>query len=87
MAAKTANLNVRMDPELKEEVQSILDTLGISTTEAVRAYFKQIKLHQGIPFELRIPNELTQETLQQLRDSKEVDRFESTEDLFDDLGV
>ena len=87
MAAKTANLNVRMDPELKEEVQSILDTLGISTTEAVRAYFKQIKLHQGIPFELRIPNELTQKTLQQLRDSKEVDRFDSTEDLFDDLGI
>ena len=47
MARKTANLNVRLDPELKKEVQKILDALGLSPTEAVRAYFKQIQLRKG----------------------------------------
>jgi len=87
MATKTANLNIRLDPELKKEVQTILDTLGLSPTEAVRAYFKQIQLQKGIPFALRIPNETTRNTLQKMRAGKNIDQFESTDDLFEDLGI
>lgn len=87
MATKTANLNIRMDPELKDEVQQILDTLGLSTTEAVRAYFKQIQLHKGIPFALRIPNTTTQQTIREMRAGKNIERFETADKLFDDLGI
>jgi len=87
MATKTANLNIRLDPELKKEVQTILDTLGLSPTEAVRAYFKQIQLQKGIPFELRIPNATTRKTLQEMRAGKNVDHFDSTDKLFEDLGI
>ena len=87
MATKTANLNVRLDPELKKEVQRILDTLGLSPTEAVRAYFKQIQLRKGLPFEIRIPNETTRQTIERMHEGEEVDRFESTEKLFEDLGI
>jgi len=86
MATKTANLNIRLDPELKEEVQQILDTLGLSTTEAVRAYFRQIQLHKGIPFALRIPNETTRQTIHDMRAGKQIQRFESSDELFEDLG-
>ena len=87
MATKTANLNIRMDPELKDEVQQILDALGLSTTEAVRAYFKQIQLHKGIPFALRIPNATTHQAIKEMREGKNVERFETTEELFEDLGI
>mgnify|MGYP006303542371 FL=1 len=87
MARKTANLNVRLDSELKKEVQRILETLGLSPTEAVRAYFKQIQLRKGLPFEIRIPNETTRQTIERMREEEEVDRFESTEELFEDLGI
>lgn len=56
---KTAAINVRMSPELKEEVEAILAGLGITTTQAINMYFEQIRIHQGIPFPLVIPDNST----------------------------
>lgn len=56
---KTAIINARVVPELKQEVESILSRLGITTTQAIIMYFEQIKLNNGIPFSLRLPNEET----------------------------
>ena len=52
---KTANLNVRIDRELKKEAESVLATLGISTSAAINLFFKQIVLNKGIPFEVKVP--------------------------------
>jgi len=43
---------VRVNPEIKEQVTPILSTLGISLGEAVNMFLHQIKLHNGIPFDL-----------------------------------
>lgn len=56
---KTAIINARVLPELKSDVESILSRLGISTTQAIIMYFEQIKLNNGIPFALRLPNDET----------------------------
>jgi len=64
---KTAIVNARIKPELKNEVESILSQLGITTTQAITMFFEQIKLTRGIPFELKIPNE---ETLNAMQDAK-----------------
>lgn len=60
---KTAIINARVVPELKQEVESILSRLGITTTQAIIMYFEQIKLNNGIPFSLRLPNEETMAAL------------------------
>jgi len=51
---KTAIINARVKPELKNDVEKILAQLGISTTQAITMFFEQIKLNRGIPFELKL---------------------------------
>ncbi len=54
---KTTNLNVRIEPDVKEKAEGILSSLGISVSSAINMFFKQIILQNGIPFELKIkPN-------------------------------
>ena len=53
--AKSANLYVRIEPELKEQAESILAALGISASNAITMFYKQIVLQRGMPFEVKLP--------------------------------
>lgn len=65
---KTAIINARIKPELKEDVEKILSQFGITTTQAITMFFEQIKMNKGIPFQLKIPNN---ETIQAMEDARE----------------
>ena len=54
--AKTANLYIRMEPDLKEKAEAILSMLGISSSSAINMFYKQIILQKGIPFDVKIPS-------------------------------
>lgn len=56
MATKSANLYVRIEPEVKEQAESILSALGIPASNAINMFYKQIILHRGLPFEVKIPS-------------------------------
>ncbi len=56
MAAKSANLYVRIEPEVKTEAESILSTLGIPASNAINMFYKQIILNKGLPFAVKIPS-------------------------------
>lgn len=64
---KTAIINARVKPDLKYDVEQILSHLGITTTQAITMYFEQIKMNNGIPFQLKIPND---ETVQAMKDAR-----------------
>lgn len=53
--AKSANLYARIEPEVKERAEAILDALGIPTSNAITMFYKQIILQNGIPFEVKLP--------------------------------
>ena len=53
--AKTANLYARIEPEVKEQAESILAALGIPASNAINMFYKQIILQRGLPFEVKIP--------------------------------
>ncbi len=53
--AKTSNLYVRIEPEVKEQAEKILDALGVAPSSAVNMFYKQIILQRGLPFEVKIP--------------------------------
>ena len=55
MAAKSANLYARIEPDVKEKAESILSTLGIPASSA-NMFYKQIILQRGLPFEVKIPS-------------------------------
>ena len=57
---KTAAINARIAPELKEDVESILSRLGMTTTQAITMYFEQIKMKRGLPFSVTLLDEEAQ---------------------------
>ena len=56
MAAKSANLYARIEPDVKEQAEGILSALGIPASNAINMFYKQIILHRGLPFEVKIPS-------------------------------
>jgi len=82
---KTEFIRARIEPELKEEVLSILQTLGLSLTEAITLFFKMIKLNRGLPFEVKIPNEETMEALEDARLGRNLEEWESVDAFIESL--
>ena len=56
MAAKSANLYARIEPDVKEKAESILSALGIPASNAINMFYKQIILQRGLPFDVKIPS-------------------------------
>ena len=54
-AAKTANVTARIQPEIKEAAEAILDRLGIPVSIFIDMTYRQVIMHDGIPFPLEIP--------------------------------
>ena len=52
MATKSANLYARIEPEVKEQAESILSALGIPASDAINVFYKQIILQRGLPFDV-----------------------------------
>ena len=85
--SKTATIRTRIEPGLKTEVEEILSELGLTASETVHLLYRQIKLQRGLPFEVRIPNEVTERTLRSSKAGKNMKRFSSKKELFADLGL
>lgn len=52
---KTATLNLRVNPALKEQAEDILRQLGIPMSTAIDIFLNQITLVGGIPFSVTLP--------------------------------
>jgi len=57
MAANEAVVRARVSEKLKRDSDTILRRLGISQTEAIRMFFSQVVLRQGLPFAVSLQNE------------------------------
>ena len=53
--SKSATVYARIEPEVKEQAEQILTTLGIPASNAITIFYKQIILHNGLPFDVTIP--------------------------------
>jgi len=84
---KTAIIRARVEPDLKNEVEQILGKLGLTVSDAVHLLYRQIKLQRGLPFDVRLPNELTARTLRASQAGVDVKHFGSKKELYADLGL
>lgn len=95
MAIKTANVNSRMQADIKEQAEEILDRLGIPRSVAIDMFYRQIIVHNGIPFSLTLPSnvvardEMTRKQFNQmmatgLAQAKSDESFDFNE-VFDEL--
>lgn len=85
--SKTAMIRARMEPDLKDEAEAVLAQVGLSPTEAIRLFYRQVTLRQGLPFEVRVPNAATRQAIKQARGPKKLKRFKSAADLIRSAGA
>ena len=84
---KTAVISARIDPDLKRDAEQVFRDLGLTATQAITLFYKQVELERGLPFAVRVPNDATVEALEHSRKRQELESFNTLEDLFDDLGI
>lgn len=79
--AKTAMIRARTEPNLKEEVEKILKKLGMTSTDAINLFYRQVKLRKGLPFDVKIPNKTTLETFRKTDEGKELNTHKDIDDF------
>jgi DNA-damage-inducible protein J len=84
--AKTETIRARVEPTLKEGAEDILKELGLSSTEAITLFYKQVILRRGLPFNVELPNIDTAETLRKARQGKELHSYNNLDELFAKIG-
>lgn len=90
--AKTENINIRIEPELKKEVEKTLDYLGLTMAEAIKLFLKQVTLTDSIPFKIEIPRynketiEAMEETKAMMENSEKYKVYSNVDELMEDLN-
>jgi len=82
---KTATITVRLDPNVKADVQAVLNRLGLTTTQAVNLFFAQVSLNKGLPFDVHIPNEETAKAIEDGLAGRNLHTAANVDDLFAQL--
>ena len=55
MANKTANVIARVEPDIKEKAEAILQRIGVPVSVLINALYYQIIYENGVPFSIKIP--------------------------------
>lgn len=79
--AKTAMIRARTEPALKNEVDRILHQLGMTSTEAINLFYRQVKLRKGLPFDIKIPNKETMTVFKDTDEGKGLNTYEDIDDF------
>ncbi len=85
--AATAFVRARIDEKLKQEASAVLAEMGLTVSDVVRIVLTKVAKEKALPFEMRVPNELTAETLARSERGEDVHHAKDTDDLFGQLGL
>ncbi len=80
-------VRARVDGRLKAEAATILATMGLTISDFVRISLAKVVSEHGLPFDMRVPNPLTAETLARSERGEDLHQAESAKALFGDLGI
>ena len=84
--AKTEFIRARVEPELKYQAEEILSKLGLSPTDAITLFYVQVILHDGLPFEVRIPNNETKVAMRQVETGEGLNEYADLQALKNEQG-
>ena len=84
--AKDATVRARIDPDLKLEVERLFEELGISTTEAITLFYHQVKLRNGLPFDVVVPNKTTEKVFRDTDANRGLVRFDDADEMLSSLS-
>ncbi len=84
---KTSTIRARIEPDLKGRAEEIFRKLGLTTTQAITLFYKQVELRNGLPFDVAIPNEITRRTFSDTDAGRDLIVCDDTNDMFKKLGI
>ncbi|MFZ2633397.1 MAG: type II toxin-antitoxin system RelB/DinJ family antitoxin [Desulfosalsimonadaceae bacterium] len=84
---KTSSIRARIEPDLKDKAEHIFQRLGLTTTQAITLFYKQVELKQGLPFDVVIPNKITLKTFSDTDAGRDLIICSDTDDMFKKLGI
>ena len=82
--AQNQLLQVRIDPDVKEEAAAVLAAMGLTVSDAVRLLLTRVAREKALPFAPLVPNATTIEAMKEVRQGG-LPQFASVDDLLDDL--
>ena len=87
---KDGYITARVDKRAKLKAEKVLRRVGVSTTDAINMLLHQIVLHDGIPFQVRVPNAETRKAIEELENPAKrakLKTFATTEEMFADIDA
>ncbi len=84
---KTAVISARISPDLKHSAEQVFKELGLTATQAITLFYKQVELERGLPFAVRVPNDVTVNALEEARTRQGLTDFNTLYDLLVDLCI
>ena len=83
--SRTATVRARVEPSLKADAERLLRRLGMTTTEAISLFFSQMRLRQGLPFAVELPNAETRRTFEATDRGDGLHTYDSLDQMFEAL--
>lgn len=84
---KSSTIRARIEPDLKGKAEFIFQQLGLTTTQAITLFYKQVELKKGLPFDVAIPNEVTLKTFSDTDAGRDLIICDDADDMFKKLGI
>ncbi len=82
---KTETVRARIEPELKRDAEAVLSGLGLSTSEAITLFLRQVILRRGLPFAVQIPNEETRKAIAEARERIDLETYATVDEWSDEM--
>lgn len=85
--SKTEIIEVNIEPKLRHEVEEILQKMGLTVSEAIDLFYRQIRQNKRIPFQVKTPNATTRKTMQETDEGKNLVVCDNVDDMFLKLNM
>ena len=85
--SKSATVRARVEPKLKQEAERVFETLGLSATQAVTLFYRQVTLRNGLPFDVVIANATTLKTFEDTDRGRNLVVCKDADEMFEKLGI
>ncbi|ECC3465974.1 type II toxin-antitoxin system RelB/DinJ family antitoxin [Salmonella enterica subsp. enterica] len=85
--AANAFVRARIDETVKNEAADVLASMGMTVSDLMRITLTKVAREKALPFDMRVPNELTAKTIDASEKGIDVHKAKDADDLFNKLGI
>ncbi|MDX7987481.1 type II toxin-antitoxin system RelB/DinJ family antitoxin [Xenorhabdus sp. 12] len=82
-----AVVRARIDEKLKNEAAEVLASMGLTLSDLVRITLTKVAKEKALPFDIRIPNEITDKSISASEKGLDIHKAKDADDLFEQLGI